>query len=72
MVICPTCNQRIKESVLEGRKLTAQVHNGPNTPPGTGRYLTILSVHCGCGVRVERRYENRQSRVLKLARKVFA
>jgi len=60
MMICPTCNQPIKESVLVGRKLIAQVHSGAKIPSGTGRYLTIMSLACGCGTRTERRYENRQ------------
>jgi hypothetical protein len=66
MAICTVCNQPIKESVLQGRKLIAQVHTGPNAPPGTGRYLTILSVSCGCGERTQRRYENHPPRELKL------
>ena len=59
MAICPTCQRPLKESVLQGRKLIAQVHSGPHAPPGTGRYLTILNVQCECGERIERRYENR-------------
>jgi hypothetical protein len=59
MANCQTCNQPIKESVLEGRKLIAQVHTGPHAPPTMGRYLTIFSFKCGCGERVERRYESR-------------
>jgi hypothetical protein len=62
MAICAACQQPIKESVVQGRKLIAQVHAGPHAPPGTGRYLTIFSHKCACGERIERRYENRQSR----------
>ncbi len=60
MATCAVCRQPIKESVIEGRKLIAQIHSGPHTPPGTGRYVTVLSLKCACGERTERRYENRQ------------
>jgi hypothetical protein len=59
MSICPKCYQPIKESVIQGRKLIAQVHTGPRSAVGTGRYLTVLNVQCACGLRTERRYENR-------------
>ena len=62
MAICPTCQQPIKESVLEGRKLIAQVHANGILPPGMGRYLTILSLSCACGERIQRRYENHRLR----------
>jgi hypothetical protein len=62
MALCAACNQPIKETVVQGRKLIALVHAGPHTPPGTARYLTVFNLTCACGVRVERRYENRQSR----------
>jgi hypothetical protein len=62
MEICKTCCQPIKITVAAGQKLFAQVHTGPHTPPGTGRYLTILNHTCACGVRTERIYENRQGR----------
>lgn len=65
MELCATCRQPILENV-QGRKLIAQVPPGVNTPPGTGRYLTILNLTCECGVRVVRRYENRQSREVNL------
>jgi hypothetical protein len=58
MNLCPTCNQPIKESILEGRKLIAQVHTGPYTMPHTGRYVTVILRKCACGERIERRYEN--------------
>ena len=67
MALCAACNQPIKETVVQGRKLIAQVHTGPHAPPGTGRYLTILNLACACGERIERRYENRPSLQLKLA-----
>ena len=57
MAICPTCKQQIKETVIEGRKLIAQINTGPQA--GRGRFLTILELHCSCGARIERRYENR-------------
>jgi hypothetical protein len=59
MAICPKCFQPIKESVVQGRKLIAQVHTGTRSSVGTGRYLTVLNVQCACGMRTERRYENR-------------
>jgi hypothetical protein len=62
MAICAVCNQPIKESVIVGRKFVARVPAGLHAPQGTGRYLTILNVSCGCGERIERRYENRPSR----------
>jgi hypothetical protein len=67
MAICPTCNQPINETVVQGRKFVARVPTGLNAPSGTGRYLTILNVSCACGSRTVRRYENWQSRELKLA-----
>ncbi len=60
MAICPNCNQRIKETVLEGRRLIAQVHTGQHVPPGTGRYVTVMSLQCACSERIVRRYENGQ------------
>jgi hypothetical protein len=59
MATCETCKQSVKESVVEGRKLIAQVYKGHDAPKNVGRYLTILHLTCSCGVRVERRYENR-------------
>jgi hypothetical protein len=59
MATCAECNQPIKETVIVGRKLIAQVHSGRHVPPETGRYLTVLNLTCACGVRVVRRYENR-------------
>jgi hypothetical protein len=59
MATCATCKQSVKESVVEGRKLLAQVHTGPQASKNVGRYLTVLYLTCACGVRVERRYENR-------------
>jgi hypothetical protein len=68
MALCPTCNQPIHESVIQGRKLIAQVRrSGPGGTTNTGRYLTVLSLSCGCGERVERRYENRSAREVKYA-----
>jgi hypothetical protein len=67
MDICQTCNQPIKETVVEGRKLIAKVHTGTHSPHSTGRYLTVLNLTCACGVRVERRYENRSSPELEQA-----
>ncbi len=64
MAQCPVCRQPVKETVIEGRKLIAQVHTGEKVRPGTGRYLTILGLRCGCGERTERRYENRHTRDL--------
>jgi len=61
MELCATCHQPITENV-QGRKFIAQVPPGVNTPPGTGRYLTILNLTCACEARVVRRYENRPSR----------
>lgn len=58
MPICPTCGQEIKESVTAGRKLIAEVKQ-QGTRGSVGRYLTILSLTCGCGKQTERRYENR-------------
>ena len=60
MAICPTCNQHVKESVMQGRKLIAQVHTGRHVPAGTGRYVTVFELRCACGDRIVRRYENRQ------------
>jgi hypothetical protein len=59
MAMCLRCNQRIRESVVEGRKLIALVHKSPCDQPRMGRFLTILKLSCGCGDRTERRYENR-------------
>ncbi len=67
MARCAVCNQPLKETVAVGRKLIALAHPGPHVPPGTGRYLTILNLSCACGERIERRYENRPARELKLA-----
>jgi hypothetical protein len=58
MAICPTCNQPIKESIAAGRKLLNLVQAGPYA--GCGRYLIVLNLSCACGVRTERRYENRK------------
>jgi hypothetical protein len=58
---CPECNYLIKETVVEGRKLIAQLHTSPHFAQGTTRYLTILKLSCECGERTERRYENRPS-----------
>ena len=58
MEVCPTCNQPIEETVVEGRRFIAYVQAGPYK--GAGRYLSVLNFTCGCGVRRERRYENRQ------------
>ena len=60
MSICPTCQQSITESVLEGRKLIAQVNSSPYVLPSTGRYVTVTLHKCNCGERIERRYENLQ------------
>ena len=57
MDLCAACKQPIKESVVQGRKLIAQVNTGPNA--GSGRFLTVFNHTCACGSRVERRYENR-------------
>ena len=62
MAVCTQCNQPFKETVIQGRKLIAQVHPGPYAPAGTGRYLTVLSRKCACGEQIERRYENRPMR----------
>ena len=59
MAVCSRCNQKIRETVVEGRKLIALVHRSPHDQPCTGRFLTILKLSCGCGDRMERRYENR-------------
>lgn len=67
MAICPTCHRPINETVVAGRKFVAHVPAGLHAPPGTGRYLTILSVSCACGKRTVRRYENRQSSELQPA-----
>jgi hypothetical protein len=64
MAICATCHRAIKETVVQGRKFIANVPTGLHSPPGTGRYLTILNLTCECGILVERRYENRQTREL--------
>jgi hypothetical protein len=61
-MICQKCNQPIKESVLEGRKLIAQVRSGPETLQGMGRYLTVYTLACDCGERIEHRYENQKVR----------
>jgi hypothetical protein len=58
MALCATCRQPIREAVVAGRKLIAQVHPGARAPAAVGRYLTILDVTCGCGSRTVRRYEN--------------
>jgi|tagenome__1003787_1003787.scaffolds.fasta_scaffold20753911_1 hypothetical protein len=65
MELCATCRQPILENVQE-RRFISKVPPGVNTPPGTGRYLTILNLTCACGVRVVRRYENRPSRDVNL------
>jgi hypothetical protein len=62
MALCAVCHQSIKESVTQGRKLIFQIHTNSDVQSGVGRYLTILSVKCGCGERIERRYENRPMR----------
>ena len=67
MAVCSVCNHLVKETVIEGRKLIAQLHEGPHTPAGIARYVTVLSVRCECGERIERRYENRLSRELNPA-----
>jgi hypothetical protein len=59
MTICAACRQPIKETVAAGRKLIAKVHTGPHSE--IGRYLTILSLRCACGERIDRRYENRSN-----------
>jgi hypothetical protein len=66
MELCATCCQPITEKVVQGRKFIAKVPAGLNTPPGTGRYLTILNLTCACAVRIVRRYENRQSHEVNL------
>ena len=58
MKVCLTCACPIKETVIEDRKPIARVPAGPHVPPGTARYLTVLSLMCACGKRRERRYEN--------------
>ena len=40
MTICPMCKQAIKETVIAGRKLIAQVNSGPYA--GSERFLAIL------------------------------
>ena len=65
MAVCQVCHQPIRESVIEGRKLIAQLHAGPHTAPDVGRYLTVLNVKCACGEWLERRYENLSPRELK-------
>jgi hypothetical protein len=62
MALCQMCQQPIKETVIIGRKLVAMVHAGPHVPAGTARYVTVFGVRCGCGERIERRFENRQAR----------
>ena len=66
MALCATCNQPISETVIQGRKLIAQVHRGTGKPT-VGRYLTVLNLTCACGQRIERRYENRPAREVKFA-----
>jgi hypothetical protein len=68
MAVCPECKQEIKESVAVGRKLIVQLHTGPHTPPGTGRYLTVFNLACACGSRREMRYENRRLGVQQVER----
>jgi hypothetical protein len=58
MAICPKCNQQIQESIVEGRKLIAQVHMGPYSLPNSARYVTVFLRKCACGEQIERRYEN--------------
>jgi hypothetical protein len=55
--ICPTCKQTVREIVVEDRKLDTHAPADRNVPSGTGRYVTVLDVTCGCGERIERRYE---------------
>jgi hypothetical protein len=62
MATCAVCNQPIRETVVQGRTFVARVPAGLHAPQGTGRYLTVLNVTCGCGERIVRRYENSQSR----------
>ena len=59
MATCPACNQPIIETIAEGRKLISHVPNRNQESPEIGRFLTIYNQTCECGVRVERRYENR-------------
>ena len=57
MARCHKCGQEIKESVLEGRKLIAEVKQH-GFGGRVGRYVTVLKLTCYCGAQVERRFEN--------------
>ena len=57
MDVCPVCNHPILETILEApKRIGAAV---PDAPTGIGRFLTISSLLCACGERIERLYENR-------------
>lgn len=61
MEVCPVCNHPIQATVLEERKhksITVAAAE-PDAPAGVGRFLTIRSLICACGERIERLYENR-------------
>ena len=59
MDVCPVCNHPIQATVVEERQRVAVAAAGPHAPTGTGRFLTISSLLCACGERIERLYENR-------------
>jgi hypothetical protein len=59
MDMCPVCNHPILETVLEAPKRIGAAAAVPDAPTGIGRFLTISSLLCECGERIERLYENR-------------
>ena len=59
MDVCPVCNHSILKTVLETPKRIAVAATVPDAPDGTGRFLTVSSLLCACGERIERLYESR-------------
>ena len=59
MATCPDCMKEVGQVTIEGPRFMDRIPNGIGHRGGVERYEYIIECKCECGIRHERRIEER-------------